>query len=309
MYNYEKYEDLIQAYSSEKDCNNYSQGHLLSPAVKSYSDQILKTPDAWNEINVFNYFTETRNFKINTVYNQHKSFSDFYDYLIEQGLRNNNPCDSELTKPASIIYSLRQFPDYYSDQDIENIMRRIEENKTYNCSLVLTYYEGVALSTVDIMNLKRSDFNHTENTIKIPAGTKHISQRLSDYYSDLENLSVIIGDSPGVIQPKRTPLQWFQPDQLFPATSTSRMFFSRRLATISNITLYELHPTDLYYSGFLNYISRKIGKDRCIEIVLSNKRSDYAELLDFADEYLFRVSRNKLRSSLRRTALAMKGGV
>lgn len=304
------YRELVGAYNAAGlDDEDRIRWTLLNTKVFSFAEKIGKSPVEWETEDLYKFFTEGILLSTSTIINYLTTFGSFYDYAISRGIISSNPCNSAILTSKKILAASKMRRGYFTDEDIDTILKSIVFNPDLNTAVLLTYYEGVAMNATDLGLLKTTDLHRETETIDIKMGSKKISHRLTYAYVALAGVDVVDGDKPSLTRTTRRRTKAFkaEPDDLFPTTGGMKeLFYNRRLKIIGDTSGYHLNCLDLYYSGFLNFVAGKVGRDHCIEIVFGNTYAGYNELCDYANEYLFPVYLNKIRGILRGTAMAMR---
>lgn len=308
MRSYEDYINEVEAYIT--DCGvgvQLTRWALEQDKIKQMSEEFGKTPIDWDSEMLFKYFTSEVMARA-TVINYRSVFADFYDYEISKGNIFYNPAKAANINYKNILDHAQDLL-YYTDDDINRIIGAMTKNEEYNTALLLTYYEGVAIRSTDVLDLKTSKFHPEENVIETKYGAKKISSRLSSVYKQLRAVEEIVGDKPNPnrVLNRKQKLIKHDPDDLFAVTGRNGVtFLNRRIETIGEISNYTLRSFNLAYSGFLNFVAKKVGVNRCVELVVGNSRYDYIELEGYAKDYVLPITREKIRPCLYNTALAMR---
>lgn len=309
MRSYEDYINEVESYITDRGVGvQLTRWALEQDKIKQASEEFGKTPIDWDSEMLFKYLTSEAMARA-TVVNYRSVFTDFYEYEISKGNIFYNPAKAANLTFKNIIDNMQDMQPYYTDEDVDDIIASMKKNVEYNTALILTYYEGVVIKASDVLDLKTSKFHPEENTIETKYGLKKISPRLSKMYMQLRGVEEIVGDKPNPnrVLNRKQKLIKHDPDDLFGVTGKDGItFLHRRIDTIGAISNRVIKNYSLAYSGFLNYIAKIVGVDRCLEIVLSNSRNDFIELEGYAKDYVLPVTREKIRPCLYNTALAMR---
>ena len=285
--------------SSESPVN--SKWYLDTAKVKNHTEKIGKCLVDWDTRDIMDFFISGGAMSNSMVTNYLIVLIAFYDYEISKGVIRSNPCDDQALNARNIVENIQEGQLYYTPEDIEKVISSINMNYHYNLALLLSYYEGVAMTSADIIDLKLSGFHPKKKTITTKSGVKTISDRLTTAYLGLNDITEIEGLT------RHTKAEKLHPDDLFPATGKAfKLFLNRRLDSIGEEAGLKLKCFNLYYSGFLNFVADRVGVEKCISLVMGNDRYGCDELIGYAKEYMLQIPTNKIRKKLRGIAMTMK---
>lgn len=293
------HKQIVQECSDNTSIRNILNNSFLD----RYCDNKNKSPQDFSEMDLFLYLTQVSGSSISRMTHIIIAWKRYYEYLQEISYRKDDPADY-INARIVVEYTQNHYP-YYTDEEINSIFPKLEYNKIFSEALIRSYYEGVVPKSTDLYELNYSDVDFTCHNIKTKRGTKSISGRLSDIYRELRFVDAILGDTKiiGRQKQKSQPTNFPRPDSLFPISgrgqNNGKLFFSRRIDAVSQNAGMKLTPLFLYYNGFINSLIGKYGLNMSL-IMLDTKNDKTAikQLTNFADEYLFIVPANKIRTQL-----------
>lgn len=258
---YEEYVALVHDY----DTTNSMWLHLLDgqPAEKFYNDNNTTLAEC-DATKLHEYLVNLVGSKrIKTITDYTKYLDEFYKFLIQHGIRFDNPMvDVRNSSKALIAESSKRLP-FYTDIDINYILSTLDSNKIFYTALILSFYEGVAANAPELFALNYSDVDFDNSTIKTMRGIKKISYRLSDAFKSLRYIEYVEDPTTRHVSGagiRRTKCFLLRPEALFVTTRTGiSQFCNSRFETLSDRYGTKITSRILYYDGFINFCVSEIG--------------------------------------------------
>jgi len=176
--NYKKYTDkqkafLMKPYIYEKD--------LFNLKVKEYVDLIIE--DMCGKTKSMQYLMENISY-----------LNQFFEWCVNNGYTFINPfAEFDALSQKMLINTLIEKKDIkiLYKEDIRNIIKDIEYNKNYYGMLVYGFFEGIR-NAKEFANIKLTDVNFDENTIRFKNRVFHGSELLFSYINGYINDNVYI---------------------------------------------------------------------------------------------------------------------
>lgn len=246
---------------------------FLGDTISQYMQELDKSFIEFTDVEILELLLNRYKLrKMSTIDNYLKSYSDFYDYLIENGVITRNPCDSAVFDRHSITSALSKMDiAVYSPTDIDSIIASAEHNTILVEAIVRLIYEGFANGVRGIAEIEESDWDggtlrRKDDSIFVP------SERLA---KTIFEIPTIKGKS--TINGKNYVVN-FDGRHLFPHSMReydSETYIKRQCQSFaSTIRIAEeetgklLDYSTLYYSGMMWKVIGSIGKEGFIDAML-----------------------------------------
>jgi len=301
---YKQYEDLVYEFVSQRDAE-VARKYLLSTRGKLYCENNKVTPAEMEDPDEFNDYIVyvVKNKKKRSVEYYTKSFREFYDFLFEKGVVGPiNPAMDARNSVDSILPLATETMPFYHPYDLKRLFSMDEHvNNALYKSLVYSFYEGVAATAVELHNLKTSDVNYGNRTIKMARGIIPISDQLAASYSEIVTMSGIKDYSEryetgtGV---RTTPFRRENPDDLIPSTTKYfSQFCYTRLRLFSRLVRERVSADILYHDGFIMHVIDEMGEERFSEFMKRQRseKRDVDLLKDLRTQYKYVIPEEKMR--------------
>ena len=293
---------------------------ILYTKASDYFDKTGKLLADFTQEDLFDFFifmTETKLFKYRTIIKMYEIADGFYMYLQEREIIKLNPAASVGTTEFAkrVINNAVITMPYYKRADIEKIINSQEKNKTLVSAIMLSYYEGVASTSEELINLKRSDFDYESRTIVTPRGVKEISKTLADAYQDLGDIYVVYKAHPRSNNGHREyPLHPATQGAIIKVATASNnrkniaQYTSSVLKVIQNEIGTQMDRGILYNEGFLEYLCDKLGEEEVPHLLRGGrkKQSEVNKIEELMKEYKFNASYGKISETLEPYVIALK---
>lgn len=270
-----KYKELANEYCEkwiEKTGRSFKK-RFLGGTISQYMQELDKSFIEFADVEILELLLNRYKLrKMSTIDNYLKSYSDFYDYLIEKGIITRNPCDSAVFDRHSITSALSKMDiAVYSPTDIDSIIASAEHNTILVEAIVRLIYEGFTNGVRGIAEIEESDWD---------GGT--LSRRDGSIFVPSERLAKTISEIP-TIKGKSTIngkiyIVNFDGRHLFPHSMReydSETYIKRQCQSFaSTIRIAEeetgklLDYSTLYYSGMMWKVIGSIGKEEFIDAML-----------------------------------------
>lgn len=245
------------------------------------------------------------NFKTyKTIARYRAVYRDYYDFLIGQGYRYDNPSASGISTVSILEQNNNTGRKYYTDNDFKTRINKLNRNEIYYEAIARSYFEGVALYAGALENLKQSDLNVANKTILSNGNIIHISKRLTYIYTQLPHITKFETSS---VDGRSYKMELPHVDSLFPVSSANfTSTINKRAYDIEEITGIKMVSKDLYMNGFINYIIDHVGKEKAVDYVLSDGRYCLSDVEKFIEDYGLFIKVNRFRHVFRPYVLSVK---
>ncbi|WP_394910535.1 hypothetical protein [uncultured Robinsoniella sp.] len=293
-YSVEQYKEFLDAFTSEPEYKNYRQ--------KIYKKEF------WNKDLFILDDTEMKFFLVDEVLVRSKSLkylqdirhalSQFFQWSVDKGIIAHNILEEEeCTYEVFMEYMLSKMDiTVYYKEDIEKIEESMKINIPLFKMLIRLHYEGIE-RTVDILNIKLSDINFDEKSIKYGDNKIKISDDLATSIQEYMKItSFEYYDRWGNLLERK--LYQFENHLIkSPDSSCDEVSYNQNMKktinyyfkTISNMYKLNVSQKDLFASGFVNYVKMKCdesGKNNlylvnvfriCSKVRFQNKITNFAK--------------------------------
>ena len=308
MFSFDQYKDYVDRVDDPHGNKRYI---LLGDDLKKYCDDLEKTPIDFTPRELSNFLLSRGITHPTTVSRHITMFRQLYEILKDDGVRFDNPCESELLNINYIIINTKADVPFYSSADIDRIIQKIDCNKAFYEGIIRTFYEGVAENSTEIWQLNRSDIDFSNRTVNTKRGSKVISERLFEAYKEVLTISDLQDPHPRSKDGfRQTSCRRDFYGAVFPiSTKSPATFYLNRFRKVSEMGGCEITPHHLYYCGFLDYAGKKIGVEKLLELMLDYRRNtkvDTRVIEGLIEEYRFAIPITKIKYQLRAYTLAMK---
>lgn len=227
------------------------------------------------------------------------AYRSIWNYYIEHHDVIINPWNNKQMRGTEAAKRLAETKEAFTRESLDKVIETIyaeyaDENRSkYLECILLLYYDGFAKAE-EIVNLKESDINFKTKEVRLPGRTVKLSDRCFELLRHTHNLDMIDGWRGDylmeswhggyfkyIIRPKEKEAFQDRPETEIAA------LINRRINTDINRKLdLDINYRLLYFLGFFDKLSERVGKDRAKELVESVRSSkDTAELMAFANEY------------------------
>lgn len=258
---------------------NYIQNEVSDSAQKSWQwmlnskrlaneeENVLPyTPGVLQDIIIESNANRNRVMSMATIVKKYNQLEKLYMYADQQGQLKYNPfCKVDfvnLQRIVDIYFNNKVSTNYITKEKLNDLLIELSSRKTTNFSkaqtvmFVAALFSGIEVNY--IKELKFSDFNLQDHTITLPTKIiKPISAILVDavnYYQWVMDMSNKYDDYLIIPKKKCVNIDEYRKEQDV-INQTVRV-------TLTNIgtslKLYQLKPTDILNSGFIQYIKKKM---------------------------------------------------
>lgn len=317
----QEYLTLVEDFIAKEGDANYQKQSLLVTRASDYFDKTGKLLSDFTEVDLYDFFvnlTGEKLFKYRTIVKMYEITDGFYRYLQEREIIMLNPAAS--VRPTDfakrvVENSVIVMP-YYKRADVEQMIeRQPDNNKALVAAVMLSYYEGVASDSNELIELKRSDFNYNDRTIMTPRGIRKVSQKLANAYRDLEDVYVFSSRH-------TRSMSGYRDYPVHPATEGSIIKVAtssnKRKAIIQSVTVIlkgiqeeigsQMDRYILYYEGFLEYMCNEVGEETAAYLLRGGRKSqaEVNKVIKLIEDYQFNMPYAKISETLEPYVIALK---